>query len=67
MAYTLEDFCTESHALLKSKPLASALTQMADKLSQLLANPDFVAQTFNDGHEARQARAASRSRSSIST
>jgi predicted metal-dependent enzyme (double-stranded beta helix superfamily) len=48
MAYTLEDFCTESHALLKSKPLASALTQMADKLSQLLANPDFVAQTFNE-------------------
>jgi predicted metal-dependent enzyme (double-stranded beta helix superfamily) len=46
MAYTLEAFCTESHALLKSKPLSSALTQMADKLSQLLANPDFVAQTF---------------------
>jgi predicted metal-dependent enzyme (double-stranded beta helix superfamily) len=48
MAYTLEDFCAESHALLKSKPLASALTQMADRLSQLLANPDFVTQTFNE-------------------
>jgi predicted metal-dependent enzyme (double-stranded beta helix superfamily) len=48
MAYTLEQFCTESHAILKAKPLASALAQMADRLSQLLANPAFVAETFNE-------------------
>jgi predicted metal-dependent enzyme (double-stranded beta helix superfamily) len=48
MAYTLAQFCTESHTILKGKPLASALTQMADRLSQLLANPAFVAETFNE-------------------
>jgi len=47
MAYTFEQFCAESHAILKSKPLASALTQVADRLSRLLANPAFVAETFN--------------------
>jgi len=47
MAYTFEQFCTESHAILKSKPLASALTQVADRLSRLLSNPAFVAETFN--------------------
>ena len=48
MAYTLEQFCTDTHAILKSKPLASALTQVADRLARLLANPDFVAETFKD-------------------
>ena len=47
MAYTLAQFCTESHAILKSKPLESALTQMADRLARLLAEPAFVAETFN--------------------
>ena len=47
MAYTLEQFCTESRAILKAKPLASALTQVADRLSRLLANPAFVTETFN--------------------
>jgi predicted metal-dependent enzyme (double-stranded beta helix superfamily) len=47
MAYTLDEFCTESRAILKSKPLASALTQVADRLSRLLANPAFVTETFN--------------------
>lgn len=47
MSYTLEQFCGESHAILKGKPLPSALTQIADRLSQLLANPAFVAETFN--------------------
>ena len=56
MAYTLEAFCTESHALLKSKPLSSALTQMADKLSQLLANPDFVRFAESFGAAAERAR-----------
>ncbi len=48
MAYTLDQFCTDSHAILKSRPLTSALPQVADRLSQLLANPDFVAATFKE-------------------
>jgi predicted metal-dependent enzyme (double-stranded beta helix superfamily) len=48
MAYTLDEFCTDSHAILKAQPLATALTQIADRLSRLLVNPAFVAETFND-------------------
>ena len=48
MAYTLAQFCAESRAILKSKPLAGALTQVADRLAHLLANPDFVAETFSE-------------------
>ena len=48
MAYTFEQFCAESHAILKSKPLASALAQIADRLSRLLSNPAFLSETFND-------------------
>jgi predicted metal-dependent enzyme (double-stranded beta helix superfamily) len=48
MAYTLEQFCTDSNAILKAKPLASALTQVADRLARLLANPAFVSETFRD-------------------
>ena len=47
MAYTLDQFCGESHAILKSKPLAGALPQIADRLAQLLSNPAFVAATFS--------------------
>lgn len=48
MAYTLDDFCADSRAILKSQPLADALPQMAERLGQLLSNPAFVAATFND-------------------
>jgi predicted metal-dependent enzyme (double-stranded beta helix superfamily) len=48
MPYTLDQFCVDSHALLKARPLADALPQMADRLSQLLSNPAFVAETFNE-------------------
>ena len=48
MAYTLKDFCADSSALLKSKPQAEALPQIAERLGKLLANPAFVAETFND-------------------
>jgi hypothetical protein len=48
MAYSLNEFCADSRALLKSAPLAAALPQMAERLSRLLANPDFVAATFSD-------------------
>jgi predicted metal-dependent enzyme (double-stranded beta helix superfamily) len=48
MAYALNDFCTDSRALLKAQPLAAALPQIADRLARLLANPAFVSDTFND-------------------
>src|SRR5258705_13841288 len=48
MAYTLKDFCNDSSAILKGQPLDQALPQIADHLSRLLVNPDFVAETFND-------------------
>ena len=48
MACTLENFCADAHAILKGKPLADALPQVAERLSQLLLNPQFVTATFND-------------------
>src|SRR5215475_4878053 len=48
MAYTLDDFCTETRALLKAGPLPNALAQISDRLGRLLANPAFVAATFSD-------------------
>jgi hypothetical protein len=49
MAYTLKQFCDDHHALLTSgQPLAKTLPQVADKLSALLRNPEFVAESFND-------------------
>jgi hypothetical protein len=48
MAYTLNEFCTDSRAILKAQSLGDALPQIADRLSRLLANPAFVTGTFND-------------------
>jgi hypothetical protein len=48
MPYTLDQFCADSRAILKSAPLPAALPQVAERLSQLLANPDFVSATFSD-------------------
>jgi len=48
MVYTLANFCTDSHDILKAQPLKDALPQVAERLSQLLVNPQFVAETFND-------------------
>jgi predicted metal-dependent enzyme (double-stranded beta helix superfamily) len=48
MAYTLREFCDDTHTILKSNALAAALPQVAEKLGQLLANPAFVADTFTD-------------------
>ncbi len=49
MAYTLADFCADHRALLKSgMPLDRALAQLAERLSALLKNPQFVADTFSD-------------------
>src|SRR6476469_3936972 len=48
MAYTLKQFCDDSHAILKGAPLADALPKVAERLSQLLNNPAFVAETFSE-------------------
>ena len=49
MAYTLQQFCADHHAILTSgTPLSAALPQIAEKLSVLLKNPAFVAETFSD-------------------
>jgi predicted metal-dependent enzyme (double-stranded beta helix superfamily) len=48
MNYTLEEFCLESRAILKARPLDDALAQIAQKLSRLLADPTFVSAAFND-------------------
>jgi hypothetical protein len=48
MAYTLDQFCKDAHAILKSQPQAAALPKVAERLGELLVNPQFVAETFND-------------------
>jgi predicted metal-dependent enzyme (double-stranded beta helix superfamily) len=48
MAYTLNQFCSDARTILKAQPLAAALPKVAERLSELLVNPDFVAETFND-------------------
>jgi predicted metal-dependent enzyme (double-stranded beta helix superfamily) len=48
MAYTLNQFCNDANAILKSQPLAAALPKVAERLGELLVNPDFVAETFAD-------------------
>ena len=48
MAYTLDQFCADSHDILKSNPLADALPQVADRLARLLSNPAFVTATFDE-------------------
>jgi hypothetical protein len=47
MAYSLTDFCIDLSATLKAKG-QSGLPDIARKLSDLLANPAFVAETFNE-------------------
>jgi predicted metal-dependent enzyme (double-stranded beta helix superfamily) len=48
MAYTLREFCDDTHRILKTNSLAEALAKVSERLSDLLRNPDFVAQTFNE-------------------
>ena len=48
MAYTLDQFCSDTQSILKSQPLAAALPKVAERLSELLVNPAFVAETFSD-------------------
>ena len=56
MAYTLAQFCTESRAILKSQPLASALTQVADRLARYFPDrrdPTGITHTLFDMIRAR--------------
>src|SRR5260370_7974330 len=49
MAYTLKEFCADHHALLTAgRPLAETLPKIAERLSTLLRNPEFVAESFSD-------------------
>src|SRR6266567_4757258 len=48
MAYTLGEFCTDSRTILKSAPLPQALAQISERLSRLVVDPAFVAETFSD-------------------
>src|SRR5512145_1715477 len=48
MAYTLDEFCADTRALLKAQPLPSALAQISERLGRLLSEPAFVAATFSD-------------------
>jgi predicted metal-dependent enzyme (double-stranded beta helix superfamily) len=47
MAYSLTEFCAETRDLLKSRELAEALPHIAARLTRLLSNPAFVAETFS--------------------
>lgn len=48
MPYTLNQFCSDANAILKAQPLADALPKIAERLSNLLVNPEFVAAAFSD-------------------
>src|SRR3984893_11151118 len=48
MAYRLDEFCSESRAMLKAGPVPAALPEIAERLSRLLSNPAFVTDTFSD-------------------
>ena len=48
MVCTLSQFCADAHMHLKSEPLSGALGKISDRLRDLLSNPAFVAETFND-------------------
>src|SRR5262245_64314195 len=48
MAYTLDEFCTQTRAILKNEPMSDALGHIAERLGRLLSNPAFVAETFSD-------------------
>jgi predicted metal-dependent enzyme (double-stranded beta helix superfamily) len=48
MAYTLDQFCTDSHDLLLQGSDDAQLTQIKSNLVNLLNNPDFVSETYSD-------------------
>jgi predicted metal-dependent enzyme (double-stranded beta helix superfamily) len=48
MAYALDEFCADSRTILTSHELAAALPEIAERLTRLLNNPQFVAATFSE-------------------
>lgn len=48
MAYTLEQFCTDCHDILTAEAGPAGREKLRQKLVDLLANPDFVKETFSD-------------------
>src|SRR5487761_89254 len=52
MAYGLNEFCTDLHAILLAKGL-TGLSEVAEKLKTLVVDPGFVAETF-EGSSAPQ-------------
>jgi len=48
MAYTLDEFCTDTRVILKNETLSDALPRIAERLGSLLSNPAFVVETFSD-------------------
>ena len=47
MSYSLSDFCSDLNAALKANEVG-AIERVAENLKRLLANPDFIAETFDD-------------------
>ena len=62
MAYTLEEFCADSHELLKSQPLAARAAADRRTADAALGQSGLRGRDFQRRHAARQARAVSRSR-----
>lgn len=49
MAYTLDQFCDDCHAIIQGATrIEDGLPRVAEKLKQLLVNPAFVAETFQE-------------------
>jgi hypothetical protein len=48
MTYTLEQFCKDAHEILIKSQDQLALGAVAEKLKDLVSNPDFVAETFSE-------------------
>jgi predicted metal-dependent enzyme (double-stranded beta helix superfamily) len=54
MSYTLEQFCKDTHDILKGGADDAARAKVAKKLEGLLVDPDFVAKHFDPSKEAGQ-------------
>lgn len=48
MGYTLEQFCKDAHGILAKGQDKAALDAVAERLKELVSNPEFVATTFSE-------------------
>ncbi len=48
MGYTLEQFCKDCHDIISKGTDKASLDRVAEKLKDLVSNPDFVGATFKD-------------------